>query len=103
MRINETDTGILFILTNKEIKGIKRSLTSMSISVAKGDTKINYSFISEKAFDNQVKRVAKQELQLMEQRRKEDECKQEKQSTSEKVGVHTESENKQPQDLPANG
>ena len=92
MQVSETDNGILFILTNKEIKEIKRSPSSFSVSVSKGNEKLKYSFMSQKAWEEEFKRVAKQ--QQKEMKELEDERKRKEQSTSETAGVHTEGEDK---------
>ena len=64
MKINETDDGIIFILSNQEIKKLRHTPQPMGVDVVKGDVKTRYSFISEKGWDNTLQKVVNDEKRL---------------------------------------
>lgn len=98
--IDRGDThGMMFVLSNKDLKAIKRSHKPVGFEVVRGDKKSAFSFISEVKYEQHLKDFKKQEeavkehnKQAMESNKDEtNEPSDESGATDEKVGVHTES------------
>lgn len=65
MRVSETDRGLLFILTNKDLKAIKRSHNGIGFNAAKENIKTHYSFMSEDHFEKQYQKQLEEQQKLV--------------------------------------
>lgn len=61
MQVNESENGMLFVLSNKDLKAIKRSHRPVGYNVAKEGENKYFSFMSEEAFNKQQRAFIERE------------------------------------------
>lgn len=72
MRVSETENGKMFILSNRDLKAIKKFASGISFNGAQNNEKVHYAFISEDHFERQyAMEVEKQKNILKQQESKE--------------------------------
>ena len=89
MRVSETERGLLFILSNKDLKIIKRSRNGIGFNAAKNNEKTHYGFISEDHFEKQYQRQLQMQQEIVDEAKEQNDGKEG--TTEQTAGVHSES------------